>query len=179
MITKYSLYVRTRPSELRIFVKYQVDINDNDKLVSTGTLTPDELAMAKIIKYIYEKHGGWPKDFTLYNETNGGNMGCPGIFGNISGPKEIPSPNYINIERATEQYNYFANLYDEQYIPYSSPENLMYAHNHLEDQLIEDIKRRKDKRRELLNKVMGVWNISSDGVVHRCGIDQYDENSLC
>lgn len=144
MITTYSVFAFTKSTHER-FVVYHISINDNDKLVATGTLTPDELAMAKVIKYVYEKHGGYIKDFTLYNESGG--MGCPGMFGGVGGPKEVPSPEY--------------------------------KYNRLEDRLIESIKYRKDRRKQLLNKIMNVWNISSDGVVHRYGIDQYDENSLC
>lgn len=177
MTTPYSLMVYTEPA-LENFAIYKVVIDDKNKLVETGTLTPDEFAMAKIIRYIFETHGGWPLDFTLFNDSTGA-MGCPGIFYNLGGPKEVPSPNYMNIERATEEYNYFAEVYNEPYIPYSSPEQLMNAHNHLEDQLIENIKYKKDKRRELLNKIINTWNISTDGVFVHNGIDKIHENCLC
>lgn len=178
MITTYSIIIFTK-STLESFAMYHIDVNDNDKLVVTGILTPDELAMAKIIKYIYEKHGGYPKNFTLYNESAGGNMGCPGMFGGVGGPKEVPSPEYMTIEEATGTRESLLNtgFWDENEV--EPAKQTMDEYNRLEDQLIESIKHRKDRRKQLLNKIMNVWNISSDGVVHRYGIDQYDENSLC
>lgn len=175
MTTTYSMFAFTK-STLEQFVVYQVNINDKDKLLET--LTPDEIAMAKIIRYIYEKHSGYPLNFTLYNESNGA-MGCPGIFGGIGGPTEVPSPEYMTIEKATEEYNHFVKLYNEDYIPYYSPEQIMNEHNCLEDQLIKSIKYRKDTRKNLLNKIINIWNVPTDGVRVRHGIDKFDENSLC
>lgn len=173
---KYSMFVFTK-STLERFAVYHVTVDDeHDKLLET--LTPDEIAMAKIIRCIYEKHGGYPLNFTLYDESTG-NMGCPGIFGGIGGPTEVPSPEYMTIEKATEEYNYFAELYNEDYMPYSSPEQIMNKHNHLEDQLIENIKRKKDTRRDLLNKIVNKWNVPFNDVFLRYGKDEFDKYSLC
>jgi len=106
-------------------------------------------------------------------------MGCPGIFGGIGGPTEVPSPEYMTIEKATEEYNHFVKLYGEDYIPYNSPEQIMNEHNCLEDQLIKSIKYRKDTRKNLLNKIINIWNVPTDGVCVRHRIDKFDENSLC
>jgi len=172
----YSLFVFTK-STLERFAVYHVTVDDeHDKLLET--LTPDEIAMAKIIRYIYEKHGGYPLDFTLYNESNG-TMACPGIFGGIGGPTEVPSPKYMTIEKATEKYNYFVELYDENYVPYSSPEQIMNEHNSFEDQQIESIKRRKDTRKDLLNKIVNKWSVPFDDVILRYGKDEFDKYSLC
>ena len=177
MKTTYSMVTYTKPT-LESFAIYKVTVNSENSNFAETNLTPDEIATAKIIRYIYEKHGGWPKDFTLFDETMG-NMGCPGIFSGLGGPKEVPSPNYMNIEEATERRNSLLNtgFYDENSL--ESPERTMNKFNHFEDQLIENIKRKKDTRRELLNKIMNKWNISSDGVIVHHGIDKFHENSLC
>lgn len=172
MTITYSMFAQTSPER---FTVYKVIVNNrNNKL----ELTPDEIAMAKIIRYIYEKHGGWVKDFTLYNEATGG-MGNPGMFANLGGPKEVPSPDYMSIEEATAKHHLFLNggFYDKDKVP--SPEQIMNEFNRLEDRLIKSIKLRKDKRRELLNKIINTWNISIDGVTVHHGIDKFDENSLC
>lgn len=174
MKTTYSIFAFTNQT-LERFVVYQVDIDNKDKL--TDVLSPNEIAMAKVIRYVYDHHGGYLKDFTIYDESTG-NISSPGMFGGVGGPKEVPSPEYMTIEKATEEYNHFVNLYNED-TPYSSPEQIMDEHNCLEDNLIKSIKRRINTRRNLLNKIINTWNVPTDGVIVRHGIDKFDENSLC
>ena len=130
------------------FVTYLTTVDDSIQLC--GGLTPSEYAIAKIIRYVYEKHHGWPKDFHFRNETYD-IIASPGRFGNLGGPTEVPQASYVGKKEKDT----------------------------FEDKLIASIKYRIDMRKELLHKIINEWNIPTSDVIVRHGIDQYEERQLC
>lgn len=171
MFKTYLMYIRTGPGT---FVTYQTKVDDS-KLILNGSLSPGEYAAAKIILRVYKKHGGWPKDFAFYDNDNNAKASV-GIFGGLGGPKEVPSPTYKTKEQAIYDHKLLIE-HEEDNVP--SVQEIMERANQFEDNLIADIKRRIDTRNDLLSKMQTTWKISTADVTVRCGIDKFDENSLC
>lgn len=134
------------------FVTYLTTVDDS---IEYGNLTPDEYAIAKIIRYVYENHHGWPKDFHFTNETLGVTA-YPGMFGYLGGPTEVPVVSYKSENTADAK-----------------------RYNRLQDQLIDSIKYRIYRRKKLLHKIINEWNVPTSDVILRHGIDKYEENQLC
>ena len=171
MIKTYSIYIETGPGS---FVVYCTKVDDGN-LILDGALSPEEYAAAKIILSVYQKHGGWPLDFAFYDEYNGVEASV-GIFGNLGGPKEVPSPTYMTKEQAIFEYNQLLEC-EESDIP--SVQEIMEKANSFEDKLIADIKRRIDTRNDLLSKMKTTWKISTNDVIVRHGTDKFNINALC